>query len=630
MKFSEIAFKMLRKEAKRYKLFILCNVVSTAILYSFISIMLNKQFMDNSIVDPMISSNIYAPTLFIFVFSLIFIPYSQNVFIRARQKDYGILLSIGMTENEVRKSVLMENFIMWMAALIIGLMAGTILSLFFLWTIHKIIGIQQINIAIPRITYGIVIVYSAVLFVISLGLNVYRMMKRTIYEKIKYAQKAEIGKFCNVIFIITGVLLTIIAIIVMYINSDIWTISFFLAFIGSLITFFNGQILIDYFQKKNYKKYLKNIFLISDIKYYYSKNKNIFFINTWLIFVILFFSTLSLVNYPIMVKYSATYHPFHMVYCDSKLNFKALNNTKVKYIVEKGNNSIKKEDSVKFLRNNAFTIFSVDDVNKSLKRNYKVKQNSFIYVHPYDINDGYEHTDIKTNITSINIKYNKGERNFSCNSTIVNPLFGQINCISQNILLVNEKDYQWIASNGMDYFSGTLHLYNFSNWRNSEIIVNRMTNELLKNNGLAAKDSFYKISSRIEAYNTGVRSSKFLIFNLIYVCFLLYCASLIMLHYKLKMEYKDEKAKYFSLYRIGIQEEEIKKVLSRKILIMYFLPLIYGAIMDVFFGQFAFNLHVLTLTVIFVFAIVHFIIYKVYFNIYYKRFILELFKKGRG
>lgn len=131
MTFSEIAYKMFKKDAKKYRLFILCNVAAIAVLYSFISIVLNKQFMNSSIVDPMISSNIYAPTFFIVMFAGMFIPYSQSVFMKARQKDYGILLSIGMTENEVRKSVIIENLVLHAVSLVAGLMFGTILSLFF-------------------------------------------------------------------------------------------------------------------------------------------------------------------------------------------------------------------------------------------------------------------------------------------------------------------------------------------------------------------------------------------------------------------------------------------------------------------------------------------------------------------
>ncbi len=88
--------------------------------------------------------------------------------------------------------------------------------------------------------------------------------------------------------------------------------------------FFNGETLIDFFQKKYYNKNVKNIILISDSKYYYQKNKNIFLVTTWLFFIMLFFIIFSSATYPSFTKNSNTYYPFHLVYPEIKDSFKPL------------------------------------------------------------------------------------------------------------------------------------------------------------------------------------------------------------------------------------------------------------------------------------------------------------------
>lgn len=76
--------------------------------------------------------------------------------------------------------------------------------------------------------------------------------------------------------------------------------------------------------------------------------------------------------------------------------------------------------------------------------------------------------------------------------------------------MVNKKDYEWITLNAVDYYvKGTLHLYNFTNWHNSGVIVNEVWNRLLEKNNMGKEDDFYKISSRIEAYDTALKSSNF-------------------------------------------------------------------------------------------------------------------------
>ncbi len=602
---------------------------------SFISISKNKQFMNTSIVDPSISSNIYAPTFLLLMFTGIFIPYSQSIFIKARQRDYGILLTLGMTENEVIISVLKDHMIMCIAFLVSGLVLGTLLSLFFLSFIHYVRGIEGINITISILSYKLTTIYVSGIFVISLIVNVSRMIKSTIYDKIKYTEKTESGRHYSIILSGGGIILTIAAFITMvvyyHINSNIWFLSLLFCILGSVLIFSNGEAFIEYFQNKYYKRYLKNIFLFSDIKYHYSKNKKIYIVTTWLFFTIMFFVMFSLVTYPNFTENSITYHPFHMAYGEIKGSFEPLGNDEIELIVKNNGNSIITNDTVKFVRNNTFTLFCIDDINKIMKKSYVVKPNSFIFVYPYDLNDGYEH-DINLNIPSISIDSHEGTKKLIIQETMIDPLLGEINCISDYIILVNKEDYEWIILHGVDYYlKGTLHLYNFDNWRNSNIIVNQVWSKLLEKNNVGKGDALYKISSRIEAYNTALKSSNLLLFIIVYVCLLLYFSAIIMIHFKLKMEYKDEKKKYSSLYRIGIKEIEIKKIISQKILVIFTIPFVYAIIITVAYSYYTNNTYgygvigiLYALITSLVFFILHLIVYRLYYSTYYKKIISGL------
>ncbi len=637
MTFKDISFKMFMADIKKYRLFILCNLMSIAILYTFLSIFYNKQFRNSQIVDPMISSNIIAPTFLVVLFTCIFIPYTQRVFIKDRQKDYGILLTLGMTEKEVRNSVLVENIILCMVFLVSGLILGTFMSLFFWAFIRDVIGIDKIDITISVLSYKITIIYVIGIFVISLIVNLFAMIKSTIYEKIKYTEKAEGGKHHSMKLLLSGLIITIASFVVMIlfyrINSNVWLLSLFICMFGSVLIFFNGEALIEFFQKKYYKKYLKNIFLISDIKYYYGKNKNVFLVTTWIFFTILFFIMFSLVTYPNFINNSNTYHPFHLVYPEIKDSFKPLEDDEINLIVKENGNSIILSDRVNFVRNGAFTIFSADDVNRLLKQNYQVKPNSFIFVYPYDLNDGYPH-DTNLNVSNIDIDSNKAQKRFSKQDTAFNPLFGEVNCISDYIILVNKDDYEWIALyNNEHYIQGTLHLYNFDNWKSSGPIANEVWSQLIKKNKISDnKDNkFFKVSSRIEAYNTALKSSNFIIFNMIFISLLLYFSAIIMIHFKLKMEYKAEKKKYFSLYRIGVKEIEIKKMLSDRILVIFLTPLLYAIIINIAYSYYINSSYgygligiLCALLTSLVFLMIHLVVYKLYIKSCYRKVVTEL------
>jgi putative ABC transport system permease protein len=602
---------------------------SISVLFSFISISLNNQFSNSGIVDPMISSNIYAVTILVLIFACIFIVYSQNIFIKSRQRDYGILLTIGMTEIETRINILIENIVLCIFSLLGGLFLGTIFSIFFLIIVRNIVGLTEINISISFSMYKLTSIYILVIYSISLFVNIIGMIKSTIYDKLKSSDKSEKSIYQNMILLFLGLLFTISAFIIMiifyHINSNIWGISLLLCIIGSLLFFFNGEILIDFFQTKYSKKYMKNIFFISDIKYYYGKNKKVFFATSWIFFAILFFTMFSLVTYPNFTQNAITYNPFHMAYCDINNRFEDLSNSEFMSIIENDNIEITLNEKVSFLRNNAITIFSVNDVNRIFKKNYSVESGKIIYVYPYDLNDGYEH-DNKMDNSFIKINSKK----FIIKENIDNPLFGKINCISEQIILVNDKDYNYIVSNNDDYISGILHLYKFNDWKKSETFINNIWNNLASKNDIKKNNKFYKISSRSESYNTAIKSSKFLIFNVIYASILLYFSAIIMIHFKLKMEYKTEKNKFYSLYRIGIDDKEIEKIISKKIFFVYFLSFIYSVTINIIYSYYTNSSYeygyigiLCGIISTIIFTVIHSILYKIYFKWYYKKIISE-------
>ncbi|AHV99481.1 FtsX-like permease family protein [Paenibacillus sabinae] len=585
-----IAFKMFRANMQQYRLFILCNLASVAISYSFIAIAANKPFKDPTIVDSMVSSNIYAPTALVVLFSCLFIPYTHSVFMKVRSKEYGILLTLGMTESEARIQVLIENMVLCVLFLLSGLGVGTLLSLFFWGMIRYGIGIHGIQIKVSLVAYKVTALYVGGVFLLSLAFNLLSMLKSTILEKIKYTDKTESGGRAKVWLCAAGVGLTVASFAVMvlfyHIHSNIWFVSLLVCVLGSVLIFFNGGALIDYYKLKRPQSYLRQLFLLSDIKYYYRKNRTIFFVTSWIFFAILFFMMFSLITYPNFTHNAVTYHPYHMVYTEITGSYRPLGDKDVRQIAESHGNRVIREDSVKFVRNELYTIFDVADIDKLLAKRYSVQRGSVLYVYPYDVKDGYEHvTDGK--LADLRIDSPEGARSFSIQDSVMDPLFGQINSISDRILLVNTQDYSWFTTHSDSYkIGGFLHAYNFADWRHSKDIVEEVAKKLHKQNGGDPLDRFYQVSSRTAAYRTAHQSSNFLTFVVLYACLLLYFSAIAMIHFKLKMESMSDNRRYRSLHRIGLLEDELKTMVDRKIRVIFGVPFAYAAVLTIAYSYY--------------------------------------------
>ncbi|MFC3747643.1 hypothetical protein ACFORK_13015 [Paenibacillus sp. GCM10012306] len=320
-----------------------------------------------------------------------------------------------------------------------------------------------------------------------------------------------------------------------------------------------------------------------------------------------------------------------MAYTEVEGSYRSLEDDEVKQIAEQHSNSIIHSDRVKFVRNNIYTLFDVEDINQVLAKKYKIQSGSFIYVYPYDINDGYDHVQ-DGDPTRIQIDSSKGMISFPIQETLMDPLFGQINSISDRIILVNSLDYEWIATHSDEYkINGILHLYDFADWKHSGGIIDEVSKKLKELNGADKGDRFYQVSTRIEAYRTALQSSNFLTFTIVYVCLLLYFSVLTMFHFKLKMESRDDIKKYHGLYRIGLLENEIKTMVNQKIRVIFLIPFGYAAVITLAYSYYVNSTYgygmigvFSALLTTFMFLCLHFVVYRRYVLVDYKQIISQI------
>lgn len=95
---------------------------------------------------------------------------------------------------------------------------------------------------------------------------------------------------------------------------------------------------------------------------------------------------------------------------------------------------------------------------------------------------------------------------------------------------------------------------------------------------------YYRASSRIEAYTTAKQSAEFLMFLMFFVVVLLCGASDVMVHFKIKAEWEEEKRMLSGLYRIGVTSEEMLGMLKHKNIYYYMPQVMTGLLIGVFYN----------------------------------------------
>jgi len=96
-----------------------------------------------------------------------------------------------------------------------------------------------------------------------------------------------------------------------------------------------------------------------------------------------------------------------------------------------------------------------------------------------------------------------------------------------------------------------------------------------------------------------------------------------MIHFKLRMEYENEKKKFYSLHRIGIRDEEVRAAVYKKILVVFMVSPIYAiflacTLLQVAAYKWGYGVSgaLLTVAIAVVLMMVHSLVYKNYARIY--------------
>ena len=201
MTYYDISKKMLKRNFSKYRLYFFCNLFAAALFFCFASIFTNASFMNEEIVNSLISSNIYFPSMLAALFLIIFLPVSCQVFLASRKQEYGIMLSLGMSPREAFRNILFENIAIAVIALMMALAAGTALSVLFFAVINYGIGIKGLQWQFSVKPYKIIVCLYAVVTAVTILLNAVKLLHQKIgillKEQYRFEPKGKLLKWLD-------------------------------------------------------------------------------------------------------------------------------------------------------------------------------------------------------------------------------------------------------------------------------------------------------------------------------------------------------------------------------------------------------------------------------------------------
>lgn len=586
MTLNHISMKMLIANFRRYRLFFLCNVFSVAIFYSFAAIFTNKSFMDERIVDSMISGNIYAPSLFAGIFLVLFVPYSYHSFLRNRRYEYGVFMTLGMSESEVLANMLLENCIIAAVSLITGLVLGTAVSFAFYAFIQNAIGVSGLRWYFNTDSYQ----WSAALYgaamLVALEAGILSFVKMQLIDLVKEKFRAEKkGKALLGLFV-AGVALVAASAISMFIGYGTPDIRFILSlammFTGLWLTATHVESVKRHFGKILPRHMKHHIPGNSLFRQHDRSRKRVGIIAAGLIGFSIFFAGLCAVLYPGLTENAIRYSPYDLVY-SRIFGMNQTTDSEIVSLLNQNHVTVKTVRQAEYLRGMSFNLLPVSEANDEFGCDYQLSEGKFMTVFQVISNDGNNHG----LLSPATVQFNCGDAKLELLNagSDMRILFNKNPTFADMTLVLNDADYTKVASECHDYWTGTIMLYTFDNWKDSAKGIDAVQKFLLIKNQVAQSEQqrYFKASSRIETYKTAVQSAGFLIFLMFFIVVLFCGASDVMIHFKIEAESEEEHRMLSGLHRVGVTADEMLGLIRHKN-IHYYMPQVFiGLLIGIFY-----------------------------------------------
>ena len=143
MTFRQLALSNVRGSALRYAAFFLSSVFSVLLFFLYAQFILHPDVTSGYMYGGETTRVVLTVCLvLVAVFAFFFVLYSSGAFLRARNREFGLLTLMGTTRGQLRRLIWLENLILSLAAIVVGIGLGQLFAKLFLMGISRVLGLE--------------------------------------------------------------------------------------------------------------------------------------------------------------------------------------------------------------------------------------------------------------------------------------------------------------------------------------------------------------------------------------------------------------------------------------------------------------------------------------------------------
>lgn len=595
MTFKEVVIKNFKYNFKTYSAYFICSTFTITLFFIFTTLFYNKSVMAFFKQTGEGSDFVlYIALISTFLFSIFFISYVHTSMKTSRSKEFGLMMTLGMTAKDIARGIVIEDIILSAESLISGVLIGSLFSRLVHMFINKLLDLH-VPYNLSYKSYLVTLCGFLIIFTLVIFYGWMKTRKIQIIGLLKEQRKTEYISDGNIIGLVIGIILTIILIAIsllaihnrdIALNFKITIPSIGFGLLGMYLLVVNLFPKLLYFIKKRKSFYDRNMIMLSEVKYSIGKNKKLIYMSSILCTVIIYSFASSLGLFSIIDNIVDSNKGADIEYIEA-FNVNNFGKEKINKLIDKQKLSLKSRQNAKciFLTVNGLSLkYKLPIVAISNSTFNRLSRNKI------NIKEGF------AKLTGDRINLPKAVNNIiqipAGSSTLKLGLLKPVNFSVLDIdmylqysftVILNNHDYNQLETSLPQIMTGTIYRYKFKDdWRKTKALYNKMTvmsktgKNAVNKTGLA---NTLNISGRYGSYLFMKKLYSIFIFVFIFLSLLFYVASVLMLFLRQFESLDRTKRKYNQLRKIGITKKEFGKGVLGETRIIFLTPVVFGIIL---------------------------------------------------
>ncbi len=591
MNFRQLALNNVKGNWRNYKAFLISSCLSIVVFFMYASFIYHPDVVSGNIsMREMISKGLESMNYIVVIFSALFILYANSTFLRARKKEFGLLTLIGGTKSQIGRMIILEQLMLGSIAIVVGIGLGMLCSKLFFQALSVILKIDK---TLPLVWNSKAILITAgvyfILFLILSLFSVWTVGRLQIIDLLREARKQKVEPFAFTSLCVVGIGCIIVAYVLSFQVTFMNFIILFLPIVGltiggTYLLFTQGStVVLKALQKRKKSFYTyPNMFVLSNLIYKMKDNARFLFVISIITAVVSSAVGTLYVFFEDMSYKAATSTPHAISYEEKGIHtHNVIKEGKTKELIKKhGFEEAREVTYVKLPGTQKITMFNSEhempmaivsekEYNAEVR---KQKREQVREVHNAPGNATMVIMDMANDMMKIDrtkpyeIKINGQKQSVQLNEPTSFSVFND-----SEYLIVNDQDFEKYAKLVPDEEKTKYYGYYIEDWKSTEDLVLDLKKEI-------APDKQEELNNSVLAYKNIRESGAITMFIGFFVAVLFFFFACSMTYFKWFNDKEQDRIQFKSLKRIGMTDKEIRKIAIRQMGVIFFIPILIGAI----------------------------------------------------